>query len=100
MVSNRSPLQLAIVRHADVDTLGHARLRRSPMGGPRLGPREGDADDLGPVPRGMDREAAPAAAHVEQAVTLLERQLRGPDSSLASCASSRLFAPREKTAQL
>jgi hypothetical protein len=79
----RLVLQLAVVRNADVHAvadppLGGALARER---GLRL--RERDSHDAhAVVGRRVDREAAPTAAHVEQALTRLQRQLRAHELEL------------------
>ena len=94
--------QLAVVHDADVDPVADARLGR-PLARQRgLRLRQRDAGDRHAVlARGVDREAAPAAADVEHPLALLAARAsctRGRASPL--CAASRLDPSREKNAQL
>ncbi len=78
IASNFSPAEVAVVHDADLDPVGDAgRLGSLPRFlGLRRG--EGDADDAGPVAgRRPEREAAPAAADVEDTVALLQLELAG-----------------------
>ena len=102
IASNFSPAQVAVVHDPDLDPVGDAGLL-GPL--PRfLGLRrgEGDADDAGPVPgRRPEREAAPAAADVEDPLALLQRQLAGDGLELLLLGLLQgLRSPREKIAQL
>ena len=49
---------------------------------------------------GMDGERPPATADIEDTLAGLISSLRQTSSRLSSWASSRVVAPREKTAQL
>ena len=94
--------QLPVVLHADLDLLAEARLRDALARelGLRLGQR--DADHLHAVlARGVDREAAPAAADVEHAHARRQAELARDQLEFRALRVLRASArPCEKIAQL
>ena len=75
-VERLSP-QLAVVGHANVDALADARVGGESPGQGRLGLGQRDPHHLGAVVGGgVDGEAAPAAAHVQDPVARPQLELR------------------------
>ena len=102
IASNGSLGDLPVVGDPDLDAvadpgrLARARGPARACGSDRVTPRT-----CAPWRRGgVDREAAPAAADVEHPLAGPQAELVQTSSSLASCASSSVRAPREKSAQL
>ena len=92
--------EVAVVHHPDLDPVADAG-RLGPLArDPRLRLRQGDADDLDAVAGGgVGREAAPAAADVEDPLAGLERQLRADHLELRLLRLlERRRAPREDRA--
>ena len=89
-----------VVLHADLDPVGEAALRHALARELGLGLRERDADDTDPMALGrVDGEAAPAAAHVEHALALLQVQLGADQLELRLLRLlERLGAAREDRA--
>ena len=81
--SNGSPPRLAVVHHPDVHAVGQAALLGSLARERGLRLRERDPDHVHAVVlRCMEREAAPAAADVEHALAVPERELRADQLQL------------------
>ncbi len=101
IASNGASAQLAVVRHADL----HA-VRQPGLGHPAAGELAWGSDSVMPVTETPCAAAAWIAKLPQPQPTSSTRwpgcssSLVQTSSSLASCASSSVWAPREKTAQL
>ena len=102
IASKDSSLKFAVVHDADLDPIAEARILDAPARKRRLRLGQRDTHDLDAVSaRGVNREAPPATADVEDAFAGHEAELAADQLELRLL---RLFqsvvAPREKIAQL
>jgi len=94
----RAVPDLAVVLHANLDTLAQPRLRDAVARQGRLLTRERHAEHPHPVvPRGVQRQAAPAAPHIEHPHPRLQPQLAADQLQLVPL---RLLQPIPQTSRL